>query len=209
MSEIQANKIINCEGMACPMPLVQTKKAMNELQDGMVLAIRATDRGSLADLPRWAQGTGHQYIAVEESNGVWEHYIRKGSVASPSTSSVEQSTVSSSATTKAAQIGTATEIQTISNEQLQQKIQSGQKLHILDVREEDEYAAGHIPGAQFFPLSELADRVDQLDPSMDYIVICQAGGRSSRACNYLVEQGVTNVVNAVEGMGSWAFEQQK
>ena len=59
------------------MPIVKTKKAMNDLQDGQVLEVQATDKGSKADLEAWAKTVGHQYIGTCEENDVLYHYIRK------------------------------------------------------------------------------------------------------------------------------------
>ena len=60
-----------------------------------------------------------------------------------------------------------------------------EELHILDVRENHEYTAGHIPSAQNFPLSSLGIEFTKLDKNQKYYVICQAGGRSAKAYNFL------------------------
>ena len=59
---------------------------------------------------------------------------------------------------------------------------------LIDVRERDEFAAGHVPGAVNVPLSELGDRLDEL-PGEAFDVICQAGGRSARAVKALESRG--------------------
>ncbi|MBM9833114.1 rhodanese-like domain-containing protein, partial [Enterococcus faecalis] len=68
-------------------------------------------------------------------------------------------------------------------------------LALIDVREADEYQAGHVPGAQSLPLSELAERYTEIDKNTPYHLICHSGGRSARACHFLVCIGydVTNV----------------
>ena len=58
---------------------------------------------------------------------------------------------------------------------------SSKKLTILDVREIHEYAAGHIPSAENFPLSTLGADFSKLDKDQKYYVICQAGGRSAKS----------------------------
>ncbi|MGT2666881.1 rhodanese-like domain-containing protein [Streptococcus rifensis] len=70
-----------------------------------------------------------------------------------------------------------------------------QSLALIDVREVDEYQAGHVPGAKNLPLSELAERYTELDKNTPYHLICHSGGRSARACQFLAGQGydVTNV----------------
>ena len=61
---MEANLILDAKGLACPMPIVKTKKAMNNLQAGEVLEVQATDKGSKADIKAWAESTGHQYIGM-------------------------------------------------------------------------------------------------------------------------------------------------
>lgn len=76
------------------------------------------------------------------------------------------------------------------------------QLPIVDVREKDEYARGHIPGAVNFPLSDLGSDFTQLDKNTDYYLVCQSGGRSAMAAEFLSEQGF-RVTNVMGGTGSW------
>src|SRR5699024_4660821 len=76
---IQANYQLDAKGLACPMPIVKTKKAIKDLEDGQVLEVQATDKGSKADLAAWASTVGHQYLGTVEDGDVLYHYIRKGS----------------------------------------------------------------------------------------------------------------------------------
>ena len=73
---------------------------------------------------------------------------------------------------------------------------------ILDVREVDEFQAGHIEGAVNAPLSTLDKGYEQLDASKRYYVICQGGMRSERACQFLETKGF-DVVNVEGGMNQW------
>jgi rhodanese-related sulfurtransferase len=73
---------------------------------------------------------------------------------------------------------------------------------ILDVREEYEWAAGHVEGALHIPLDQLPERLDELDPDCDLFVICRTGGRSFRAVQWLIGQGYT-AVNVAGGMDMW------
>lgn len=73
---------------------------------------------------------------------------------------------------------------------------------ILDVREVDEFQAGHIEGALNAPLSTLDKGYEQLDASKRYYVICQGGMRSERACQFLETKGF-DVVNVEGGMNQW------
>jgi rhodanese-related sulfurtransferase len=73
---------------------------------------------------------------------------------------------------------------------------------ILDVREEYEWAAGHVEGALHIPLEQLPERLEELDPDSDLFVICRTGGRSFRAVQWLIGQGYT-AVNVAGGMDMW------
>ena len=82
---------------------------------------------------------------------------------------------------------------------------SSEKLTILDVREIHEYAAGHIPSAENFPLSTLGSDFSKLDKDQKYYVICQAGGRSAKAYDFLDAKGF-DVINIEGGMNNWPGE---
>ncbi|WP_390409295.1 rhodanese-like domain-containing protein [Lacticaseibacillus jixiensis] len=71
---------------------------------------------------------------------------------------------------------------------------------IIDVREPDEFAAGHIPGATNVPLSEITSRLKEI-PN-DAYVVCQSGARSAMATQYLASQGI-RVINVTGGMLAW------
>ncbi|MGL3151523.1 rhodanese-like domain-containing protein [Microbacterium sp. A82] len=72
---------------------------------------------------------------------------------------------------------------------------------LVDVREEDEFAAGHVPGAVNIPMSQLGDRLDEL-PAEAFDVICQAGGRSGRVVEALEPRGY-DATNVDGGTGEW------
>ncbi|MCY9697576.1 sulfurtransferase TusA family protein [Paenibacillus alginolyticus] len=71
-------KVVDAKGLACPMPIVRTKKAMDELLSGDILEVRTTDKGSKADLTAWTKSTGNQLIEAKEENGVFIFLIQKG-----------------------------------------------------------------------------------------------------------------------------------
>lgn len=73
---------------------------------------------------------------------------------------------------------------------------------VLDVREQDEWDAGHAPSAVHIPLSELPSRVGELPEVEPLPVVCRSGGRSSRAAAWLEGQGY-DVVNVDGGMKQW------
>jgi rhodanese-related sulfurtransferase len=73
---------------------------------------------------------------------------------------------------------------------------------LLDVREDDEWAAGHAPSAVHIPLGELPARHGELAAEQEVYVICRSGGRSARAVAWLNGNGYTSV-NVAGGMGAW------
>ncbi|MFD0826827.1 sulfurtransferase TusA family protein [Neobacillus sp. M.A.Huq-85] len=72
------SKVVDAKGLACPMPIVKTKKAMNELESGQFLEIQTTDKGAKNDLTAWAKSGGHELLKYEEENNVLKFWIKKG-----------------------------------------------------------------------------------------------------------------------------------
>jgi rhodanese-related sulfurtransferase len=75
--------------------------------------------------------------------------------------------------------------------------------HVLDVREDDEWAAGHIDGSQHIPLGQLMGRLDELPTGQRLVVTCKMGGRSARATAYLLQAG-RDAVNLDGGVTAWS-----
>lgn len=179
---MEVNVILDAKGLACPMPIVKTKKAMNTLESGQVLEVQATDKGSKADIKAWAESTGHQYIGTIEQDGVLKHYLRK--------SSNEEITEK-----KHPNI--------INNEELEKRLGANENIVLLDVRESAEYAFNHIPNAISIPLGELEERMGELNKDNEIYLVCRTGNRSDLAAQKLSEKGFTNVINVVPGMSQW------
>jgi rhodanese-related sulfurtransferase len=76
---------------------------------------------------------------------------------------------------------------------------------LLDVREPDEWTAGHAPTARLLPMSELIERIDELPDDDPLYVVCRSGGRSARVVAYLAQQGFP-AVNVEGGMQDWAAQ---
>ena len=89
--------------------------------------------------------------------------------------------------------------------EVQELLESGEQLNLVDVREDDEVAEGIIPGAIHIPLGEVVERVGELDKSKSYIIICRSGGRSGRATEFLEGAGY-DAANMTGGMLEWEGE---
>ena len=78
MMDIQETKVFDARGLLCPMPVVKAGKEIKSLEEGEILKILATDRGSIADFPAWADDTGNELMGWEEqSDGVFVFWIKK------------------------------------------------------------------------------------------------------------------------------------
>ncbi|KKO52338.1 sulfurtransferase TusA family protein [Paenibacillus sp. DMB20] len=75
---MNADKILDAKGLACPMPIMKTKKAMNELETGQVLEIHTTDQGAKNDLSAWAKSSGHELLGHQEEEDILKLWIKKG-----------------------------------------------------------------------------------------------------------------------------------
>lgn len=73
---------------------------------------------------------------------------------------------------------------------------------LLDVREPDEYTAGHAPGALHIPMGAIPERAPELPDDARLIVVCRSGGRSARVTAYLRQEGL-DAVNLDGGMRAW------
>ncbi len=75
--DIKPDQVLDCSGLACPLPILKTKKAIDGLALGQVLEMIATDPGSTSDMNAWTQKTGHTLLASEEQNGKFMFFIKK------------------------------------------------------------------------------------------------------------------------------------
>ncbi|TGB02841.1 sulfurtransferase TusA family protein [Halobacillus salinus] len=182
--DIKTDFSLDAKGLACPMPIVKTKKTMKDIEAGQVLEVLATDQGSKADLAAWAKSAGHQFLGTIEEGEVLKHYVRK----SGDEDAQEKKHPN-----------------VVSNDDLNKALDSEDTL-VVDVRESAEYAFEHIPGATSIPLGELDERAGELDENKELYVVCRTGNRSDMAAQKLSEKGFTKVYNVVPGMSEWAFD---
>ena len=75
--------------------------------------------------------------------------------------------------------------------------------YLLDVREDDEWVAGHAPGAHHLPMMDVPARMAEIPAEGDVVVVCRMGGRSAQVTAYLVNQGWDNVRNLDGGLEDW------
>jgi rhodanese-related sulfurtransferase len=76
--------------------------------------------------------------------------------------------------------------------------------YLLDVREPDEWAAGHAPGAHHVPMMEVPARMAEVPADAEVVVVCRSGGRSGQVTSYLMGNGWDNVRNLDGGMQAWS-----
>jgi adenylyltransferase/sulfurtransferase len=91
----------------------------------------------------------------------------------------------------------------ITSVELNERLQRGEPLFILDVREPQEYQINRIEGSTLIPLGELGQRYVELDPSQEIIAQCKSGVRSAKAAAFLREKGFRRVRNLKGGILDW------
>ena len=182
MKNINVDLVVDANGLSCPMPIVRVKKGMAQLEAGQVVELQSSDKGSMADIKAWAENTGHQYLGSIQEGEVFKHYLRKDS----GNEEVEK---------KYELVKT--------NEELTLAIEGKKDIQILDVREEAEYAFGHILNSISLPIGNLEDNLENLDKDKVTYVVCRTGHRSDMAAQILVKKGFNKVFNVVPGMNSW------
>ncbi len=96
----------------------------------------------------------------------------------------------------------------VSYEEAKQLIDDG-KVQVVDVRTAEEYAEGHIPDAVNIPLQDIESRLDELDASQAYLLVCRSGSRSAQAQSLLEQQGYTLTYNMLGGMTEWPYATEK
>ena len=94
----------------------------------------------------------------------------------------------------------------ISPQELKGRLDKGDKLVLVDVREDWEYSLAKLDGSILIPLGTLPQSLSQLDRNSEIIAICHHGMRSADATNFLIQQGFTNVKNLVGGIDAWSSQ---
>jgi len=74
---MKADQTLDCYGLLCPVPIIQTAKAIKTMKPGEVLEVVSTDKGIKADMPAWCRTTGQEFLGLEEEGDVIKVYVRK------------------------------------------------------------------------------------------------------------------------------------
>lgn len=185
MSDIRAHKTLDAKGLACPMPIVQTKKAVESLEPGQVMEVLATDSGSGADIKAWAENANHQFLGTLQDGDVYKHYLRKATKADSKEKNHKQ---------------------VLNNDELAEKMRNDSNLLVIDVREAAEYGFTHIPNTINIPFGELESHIEKLKKDEPVYLLCRTGNRSDLAAQQLTKLGFTEVYNVVPGMSGWTGE---
>ncbi|KAA9004015.1 rhodanese-like domain-containing protein [Paenibacillus spiritus] len=91
----------------------------------------------------------------------------------------------------------------ITPDELRRRMEAGDKLRLIDVREDDEVVFGMIEGAEHIPMNDIPDRAQELGQEEPIVFICRSGARSQRVCEYLSHHGYRSVANLSGGMIGW------
>jgi sulfur-carrier protein adenylyltransferase/sulfurtransferase len=95
----------------------------------------------------------------------------------------------------------------ISSTELKKRLDAGDDLQIIDVREDNEVALGTIPNAKHIPLAQVLGRMNELEPDRETVVYCKMGGRSARAIDALQRSGFPGkLINLRGGIIGWSTE---
>lgn len=76
-SAVKIDLTLDCKGLACPLPVAKSRKAIDQLKAGQIMEVLATDKGSVPDFQAWSRQTGHQLLTWSEQGGVFRFLIRK------------------------------------------------------------------------------------------------------------------------------------
>lgn len=94
------------------------------------------------------------------------------------------------------------ELNSISSEEVKNKLEAEETLYIIDVREDFEIANGKIPGAVHIPMNTVPENLEVFDEAISYIIVCAAGVRSEYVADYLQSNGL-KAISMDGGMYSW------
>lgn len=97
-------------------------------------------------------------------------------------------------------------IPTITVQELKARLDRGEQLQLIDVREVHEHQICNLPQARLIPLGELPGKLHELDSSQEYVIHCKIGVRSAQAVDLMRKSGFSKVFNVAGGITAWARE---
>ncbi len=77
IKEIKADEILDCVGLACPMPIFKTTKMIKEMGPGQILEVQSDDDGIETDMPAWCRMTGNEYLGLTKDGEEYHVYVKK------------------------------------------------------------------------------------------------------------------------------------
>jgi tRNA 2-thiouridine synthesizing protein A len=77
IKNMKADEILDCVGLACPMPIFKTSTKIKELAPGQVLEVQSDDDGIEQDMPAWCRRTGHEYLGQVKENDEYRVFVKK------------------------------------------------------------------------------------------------------------------------------------
>jgi len=98
-------------------------------------------------------------------------------------------------------------MQEITAAELKNRLDAGDDIQLIDVRQPDEYAFANIEGAKLIPLGEIVQRIDELDETKETVIHCKMGGRSAQAIDFLNRAGFQGKMSNLKGgITAWSNE---
>ncbi len=77
VKDIKPDHVLDCVGLACPMPIFKTANTMKQMQPGQVLEVQSDDDGIVKDMPAWCNKTGHEYLGIVKEGDEYHAFVKK------------------------------------------------------------------------------------------------------------------------------------
>ncbi len=77
VKDIKPDHVLDCVGLACPMPIFKTANTIKQMQPGQVLEVQSDDDGIVKDMPAWCNKTGHEYLGIVKKGDEYHAFVKK------------------------------------------------------------------------------------------------------------------------------------